>query len=206
MREMDENFNEETCVGTLSQMSGDRVLKEMSHYDTLNYYLERLSPQCLAGLRAKMITSQLRSKQFYRNRLLGKYWRVVLDGTQLFCFKEKHCENCLRTTHTASDGRKETYYYHRILEAKMILGDKLVISLDTEFIENEKEDAEKQDCEVNAAKRLLGRLKKLSPASSMYPRGLFVCSGANYGNMQRKWMEIYFHTESNAAEDSSRKL
>ena len=73
MREMDENFNEETCVGTLSQMSGDRILKEMPHYDTLNYYLERLSPQCLAGLRAKMITSQLRSKQFYRNRLLGKY-------------------------------------------------------------------------------------------------------------------------------------
>ena len=163
MREMDENFNEETCIDTLSQISGDRTLKEMPHYDTLNYYLERLSPQCLADLRAKMMASLIRSKQFYRNRLLGKYWRVVLDGTQLFCFKEKHCENCLRTTYTASDGRKETYYYHRVLEAKMILGDKLVISLDTEFIENEKEDAEKQDCEINAAKRLLGRLKKSYP-------------------------------------------
>lgn len=163
MREMDENFNEETCIGTLSQMSGDRTLKEMPHYDTLNYYLERLSPQCLAGLRAKMMAPLIRSKQFYRNRLLGKYWRVVLDGTQLFCFKEKHCENCLRTTYTASDGRKETYYYHRVLEAKMILGDKLVISLDTEFIENEKEDVEKQDCEINAAKRLLERLKKSYP-------------------------------------------
>lgn len=163
MREMDENFNEETCIDTLSQISGDRTLKEMPHYDTLNYYLERLSPQCLADLRAKMMAPLIRSKQFYRNRLLGKYWRVVLDGTQLFCFKEKHCENCLRTTYTASDGRKETYYYHRVLEAKMILGDKLVISLDTEFIENEKEDAEKQDCEINAAKRLLGRLKKSYP-------------------------------------------
>lgn len=163
MREMDENFNEETCIDTLSQISGDRTLKEMPHYDTLNYYLERLSPQCLADLRAKMMASLIRSKQFYRNRLLGKYWRVVLDGTQLFCFKEKHCENCLRTTYTASDGRKETYYYHRVLEAKMILGDKLVISLDTEFIENEKEDAEKQDCEINAAKRLLERLKKSYP-------------------------------------------
>lgn len=163
MREMDENFNEETCIDTLSQISGDRTLKEMPHYDTLNYYLERLSPQCLADLRAKMMAPLIRSKQFYRNRLLGKYWRVVLDGTQLFCFKEKHCENCLRTTYTASDGRKETYYYHRVLEAKMILGDKLVISLDTEFIENEKEDAAKQDCEINAAKRLLGRLKKSYP-------------------------------------------
>lgn len=163
MREMDENFNTGVCIDTLAWMSGDRNLKEMPHYDTLNYYLERLSPQCLAGLRVKMLASLIRSKQFYRNRLLGKYWRIVLDGTQLFCFKEKHCENCLRTTYTTKDGGKETYYYHRVLEAKIILGDKLVISLDTEFIENEKEDAEKQDCEINAAKRLLGRLKKTYP-------------------------------------------
>ena len=163
MREMDENFNTEVCIDTLAWMSRDRNLKKMPHYDTLNYYLERLSPQCLTDLRAKMLTSLIRSKQFYRNRLLGKYWRIVLDGTQLFCFKEKHCENCLRTTYTTKDGGKETYYYHRVLEAKIILGDKLVISLDTEFIENEKEDAEKQDCEINAAKRLLGRLKKNHP-------------------------------------------
>ena len=106
MREMDGNFNEETCITTLSQMSEDRNLKEMPHYDMLNYYLERLSPQCLPGLRAKMMASLIRSKQFYRNRLFGKYWRVVMDGTQLFCFKEKHCENCLRTTYTTLDGRK----------------------------------------------------------------------------------------------------
>jgi hypothetical protein len=30
-------------------------------------------------------------------------------------------------------------------------------------IENEKEDVSKQDCETNAAKRLLGRLKKEYP-------------------------------------------
>lgn len=163
MREMDENFNEETCIATLSQMSGNSKLEEMPHYDTLNYYLERLSPQCLADLRKKMITSLIRGRQFYRNRLLGKYWRVILDGTQLYCFKERHCENCLSTTRTTGDGKKETYYYHRVLEAKLVLGEKIVLSLDTEFIENEKEDAPKQDCEINAAKRLLGRLKEEYP-------------------------------------------
>ena len=35
-----------------------------------------------------------------------------------------------------------------------------VISLGTEFIENEKEDVSRQDCENAAAKRLLKRLKK----------------------------------------------
>ena len=163
MREMDESFNEETCIATLSRMSGNRKLQEMPHYDTLNYYLEKLSPQCLAGLRKKMIASLIRGRQFYRNRLLGKYWRVVLDGTQLYCFKERHCENCLSTTRTTEDGKKETYYYHRVLEAKLVLGEKVVLSLDTEFIENEKEDVPKQDCEINAAKRLLERLKKGHP-------------------------------------------
>ena len=42
MREMDGNFNDETCIATLSQMSEDRNLKAMPHYDMLNYYLERM--------------------------------------------------------------------------------------------------------------------------------------------------------------------
>lgn len=97
MREMEENFNKETCIDTLRLMSGNRKLK-MPHYDTLNYYLERLSPECLSDLRKKMVTSLIRGKQFNRNRIQGKYWRIILDGTGLFCFKERHCANCLCTT------------------------------------------------------------------------------------------------------------
>jgi len=33
-----------------------------------------------------------------------------------------------------------------VLEAKLVLSDNIVISLGTEFIENEKEDISKQDC------------------------------------------------------------
>ena len=95
MRGMEENFNDENCIHTLSVMSGNTRLNEMPHYDTLNYYLERLEPECLSDLRKKMVTSLIRGKHFNRNRLLGKHWRVILDGTGLFYFKEKHCENCL---------------------------------------------------------------------------------------------------------------
>lgn len=163
MREMEENFNKETCIDMLRIMSGHQTLEEMPHYDTLNYYLERLSPECLSELRRKMVTSLIRGKQFNRNRLLGKYWRVILDGTGLFCFKEKHCENCLCTERRTDDGKKEKLYYHKVLEAKIVLSDSIVISLGTEFIENEKEDVEKQDCETNAAKRLMERIKKDYP-------------------------------------------
>lgn len=82
----------------------------------------------------------IRGKQFNRNRLLGKYWRVILDGTGLFYFKEKHCENCLVTTKKTEDGKSVKLYYHKVLEAKIVLSDNVVISLGTEFIENENED------------------------------------------------------------------
>lgn len=45
MREMEENFNTENCIEILGFMSGNQKLNEMPHYDTLNYYLEKLSPE-----------------------------------------------------------------------------------------------------------------------------------------------------------------
>ena len=65
---------------------------------------------------------------------------MILDGTGLFCFKEKHCDNCLCTEKQMPDGKKMKLYYHKVLEAKIVLSDNVVISLGTEFIENEKED------------------------------------------------------------------
>ena len=163
MRGMNENFNEYTCISTLSFLSGDSRLEELPDFTTLNNYLERLSPACLSDVRREMVKSLIRSKAFLKNRILGKYWPVVLDGTGLFHFKEKHCDNCLVTTVKDGEGKKHKAYYHKVLEAKIILSDSIVISLGTEFIENESEDVEKQDCENAAAKRLLERIKKEYP-------------------------------------------
>ncbi len=134
MREMEENFNEENCIDILRILSGNNHLREMPHYDTLNYYLERLSPECISDLRKKMITSLIRGKQFHKFRLQGKYWRIVLDGTGLFCFKEKHCENCLCVVGKEGDGKERRRYYHKVLEAKIILSENIVLSIGSEFI------------------------------------------------------------------------
>lgn len=166
MRSMEEQFNEENCIDTLRILSGDEKLKEMPHSDTLNYYLEKLSPKCLADVRKQMVKSLIRMKSFNRAKLMGKYWRVIIDGTGLFYFKERHCGNCLVTTITREEDGKEIKvkrYYHKVLEAKLVLAPNIIISLDTEFIENEREDVEKNDCEINAAKRLLKRLGKDYP-------------------------------------------
>ena len=103
------------------------------------------------------------NKSFYKGKLMGKYWRVTIDGTGLFYFKEKHCENFLVTKIKTEEGKEIKRYYHKLLEAKLVLAPNLVLCLDTEFIENENKEVSKQDCETNAAKRLLERLKKDYP-------------------------------------------
>ena len=112
MHSMEEMFNESNCIRTLKILSGDAGLQEMPHSDSLNNYLKELSPECLAELRRKMVKSLLRMKSFYSGRLLGKYWRIILDGTGLYYFKEKHCEHCLVTTHTGEDGKKTRAFYY----------------------------------------------------------------------------------------------
>ena len=78
----------------------------------------------------------------------------AIEAIQVASFKHKHCEHCLKRTHINKDtGEIES---HNVLEAKLIVGN-MALSVATEFIENEEYD--KQDCEINAAKRLLKKIK-----------------------------------------------
>ena len=198
MHSMEESFNEEECIRTLRPMSGDRDLEEMPHCDTLNYYLEKLSPACPAEVRRKMVKSLIRMKSFNKARLLGKYWRVIIDGTGLFYFKEKHCGNCLVKTIENEDGTKEKRYCHKVLEAKLVLSDKIVVSLDTEFIENENGEVTKNDCEINAAKRLMARLKKNYPRLPVCIQGdaLYEAEPVMRICRENGWKYIFSHNEN----------
>jgi len=85
---------------------------------------------------------------------LNKYWCIAIDGSQLFSFKERHWEHCLKKEHRNKDtGEVESVtYYHTVLG-------NMVFSILTEFVENETESVSKQDCEINASKRLMKKLK-----------------------------------------------
>ena len=52
--------------------------------------------------------------------------------------KKRHCEHCLTKTINKRTPEEKSVYYHQILEAKLVLGDDMIISLATEFIENPK--------------------------------------------------------------------
>lgn len=195
MHSMEEQFNENECIETLKILSGNEKLEEMPHSDTLNYYLEHLSPSCLSELRKKMVKSLIRMKSFQKGKLLGKYWRVILDGTGLFYFKEKHCDNCLTRTVSREDGTKVKTYYHKVLEAKLVLSDKVVISLGTEFIENESENVSKQDCEIASAKRLLKHLAEEYPRLPLCIQGdaLYAAEPIMKICRRKHWSYIFTH-------------
>ena len=105
-----------------------------------------------------MITRLLRMKCLKPFRLLDKYYMVAVDGTGHLAFADRHCPYCL----TKEKDGKIIYYYHNVLEAKIVTENGLALSIETEFIENNPMDT-KQDCELKAFYRMVKRLKKKFP-------------------------------------------
>jgi hypothetical protein len=162
MRQMTEWFEDANCASNLGKLIG-RDIENIPHYDTINNFLERLDTNEINKIRVEMIKKLIRSKTFYKARMPEDRWMVILDGTGLYHFREKHCDNCLVKEITDKEGNKKKVYYHSVLEAKIVLADNIIISLGTEFIENESENVSKQDCEIKASKRLLKRIKEEFP-------------------------------------------
>ena len=163
MQEMSSKFDEDECTKNIYRILGLEEKDYLPHYVTINECLSKLDTEELEKVRKKMIYNLIRKKSFNEAKFLGQYWLVIVDGTQLFCFKERHCEHCLTKTINKGTNNEKTIYFHHVLEAKIVLNDDIVISIATEFIENPKEKPTKQDCETKAFKRLAESLKKMFP-------------------------------------------
>jgi hypothetical protein len=89
----------------------------------------------------------------------GNYYTVMLDGTQYFHSTKIECPSCLRK----SDSSGQTHYSHSIVSATLVrAGSHRVFPLDVEEVRNSDGD-QKQDCELNAAKRLIQRVRGEHP-------------------------------------------
>lgn len=172
MQGMTYEFNDEMVVKNLFQFMGEKEKEYLPHAVTLNEYLERLDPDGLEKVQQKQVYGLIRSKAFYDARFQGK-WLVIVDGTQTYSGSRKLNEGCLER-HFNKGTDEETVNYHcDVLEAKIVLGEDLVVSIGSEFIENNGDDARrqknmseeerKQDCETKAFKRLAAKVKKAFP-------------------------------------------
>ena len=163
MQEMSDEFNIDECVKNIYKILGLEEREYLPHYVTVNDCLKKLDNTELEKLRKKMIYGLIRKKSFDHAKFLGKHWLVIVDATQLFSFKKRHCEHCLTKTYKKGTDEEYTIYYHQVLEAKIVLDDDMVVSIATEFIGNEAENMTKQDCEMNSFKRLSKSLKDMFP-------------------------------------------
>lgn len=69
---------------------------------------------------------------------------VIVDGIWLQIYRKEPDEFCMCREYVKEDGSKRKLWYRMALEAKLLLSDDLIISFDTEFIENNGEDARRQ--------------------------------------------------------------
>lgn len=191
MRKTSEEFNSETVIKNIWGLCGEEpAVEELPYWETINRYLGRMEPASLQDVICRLCAGLLRSRAFENARVRGKYWEVIIDGTQLHSTRRELDGKCMYRIHkrgTAEEYR-ENYYY--VLEAKLVLHPDIVVSIMTEFVENTDGTEEgKQDCERKACWRLMGRLKKEFPrlpiclcADSLYACERFFreCKGKNW--------------------------
>ncbi len=128
------------------------------HGDTLEATFSNLEVEQIQMVVSGMTETLIRKKVLYGYRLFGIYFIVAIDGTGTVSFSRRHCPCCLTRTRNG-----KTFYYHPVLEAKLVTSNGFAFSLMTEFMENPGDKATKQDCELKAFYRLAKRLKARFP-------------------------------------------
>ena len=96
-----------------------------------------------------------RGKRLESYRILGDYYLITIDASGYFSSTKICCEGCLRKESKNGVVR----YEHQILQAALMEpGRSQVIPLAPEEIRN-TDGHKKQDCEINAGKRLLKKIR-----------------------------------------------
>mgnify|MGYP005770111617 FL=1 len=144
----------------------------------------RIEKEEIEKLQYKINYQMIRNKTYEDSKILGKY-NLVLDATR---FQKAHYEISKDWLNETKEGK--TTWYLSMLELKLVANN-MAISIMNEMIKNEDKNKEneteeemknksieeiKQDCELNASKRILPRFRKTYPrlpvriiGDSLYP-------------------------------------
>jgi hypothetical protein len=115
--------------------------------------LDPLAPTELYPLFSLILSQLAQAGQLDQFRDFNDTLLVPLDGTQYFSSQKIHCNQCRQRT--LSNG--ETLYSHSVITPVVVKpGQAHILPLEPEFI-TLQDGATKQDCELTAAKRWLGR-------------------------------------------------
>ncbi len=89
----------------------------------------------------------------------GAYYVMALDGSDYFSSHALHCPQCL----VRKDRAGELHYRHTVVAATLVKsGKRVILPFDAEIC-SPQDGSEKQDCELNAGKRLIKRVRAEHP-------------------------------------------
>jgi hypothetical protein len=121
--------------------------------------LDPVSPKGLRPVFKSVFRQLQRGKALEAMTFLDGHYLLALDGTGYFSSKTIHCASCLHKVHRNGS----MTYYHQMLGAAIIHPDvRAVIPLMPEPI-LKHDGTEKNDCERNAAKRFIAKLRTDHP-------------------------------------------
>lgn len=116
--------------------------------------LDEVPPDQLQGLFPKRFEHLKRTGLLGNYRFLRKYFLVSMDGVEYFQSHKVHCKKCLTKQHRNG----EVSYSHSMLGAVLVHPDEReAYPLGGEAIQRQ-DGTSKNDCEINASKRLHSRL------------------------------------------------
>jgi len=149
-------FDHQRVEGNLGTIYG------IDHVPCDTHMRERLDPVWPESLRPSFtrVFGQLqRGKALEEMVFLDGHYLLALDGTGYFSSKTIHCTSCLQKVHRNGS----LTYYHQMLGAALIHPDvRAVIPLMPEPMV-QQDGTEKNDCERNAAKRFIAKLRQDHP-------------------------------------------
>ena len=155
--------------------------------DTIDEFLRHLDYNELEALKSSLVSALIEKRIFHRFKFLGKSFVIAVDGTAVTTYDREYSTECLSKT----SQKGVTSYQHGVLEAKLVTGSGLSISLATEWLSNEENNKllNKQDSELQAFKRLAPKIKRFFPrlpvcivADALYPNYNFmkICKEMNW--------------------------
>jgi hypothetical protein len=149
-------FDKERAEGNLNTIYGIERVPCDTH---MREILDPVSPESLRPLFTSVFRQLQRGKAREPRVFLEGSYLLALDGTGYFSSKTIHCASCLHQVH--SNGT--ITYAHQMLGAAIIHPDqRAVIPLMPEPIV-QQDGTDKNDCERNAAKRFIAKLRQDHP-------------------------------------------
>lgn len=112
----------------------------------------------------KPLLDRLRKEDMVKQRqVLEGFTLLAADGTQHFCSGSRSCSHCLTKQHRNGS----TTYHHQLLGAVWVQpGEKTVFPIAVEPIVRQDGNV-KNDCELNAAKRLVPQIRQAMPEEKL---------------------------------------